>query len=65
MRSKLFVIKKRNQNQYWNSSPGHGTGWNPNHPKQAFTKSELAHQVWVLAANHWTDIEIIELDIPL
>lgn len=57
----LFVIRKRHQEQYWNCSSEHGSGWNDRHPKQSFSPSELATQVGHLARENWCDIVVIQL----
>ncbi len=65
MRSRLFAIKKRGQNQYWNNSSEHGCGWNDRHPKQSFSPSELTTQVRLLIDQEWfVECEIIELQLP-
>jgi len=62
-RMHLFVIKKADQDQYWNCSTVHGTGWHPHYPKQAFSKSELAVEISRLADAGLGKqrIEVIEL----
>jgi hypothetical protein len=65
MRSRLFVIKKRGQNQYWNNSSEHGCGWNDRHPKQSFSPSELTKSLRLLIDQGWfVECEIIELRLP-
>ena len=65
MRSRLFVIKKRGQNQYWNNSSEHGCGWNDRHPKQSFSPSELTKSLRLLIDQGWfVECEIIELQLP-
>ncbi len=60
----LFIIKKLNAEQYWSCSTEHGTGWNPNEPKQAFSKSELVHEIHRLAyEGYFTNIAVIQLKI--
>ena len=65
MEAGLYVIKKSSCEQYWMCSSVHGTGWNPHHPKQAFSKSELAKEVRRLVDNGLGKqrLEIIELAI--
>jgi len=64
--SRLFVIRKVGQAQYWTCSPEHGSGWNVLHPKQAFSKSELSKEIFRLIDLGWfCPIEIIELKIPV
>lgn len=63
--ARLFVIRQRNRRLYWCCSTEHATGWTPNFPKQAFTKSELSQQIHMLIERGWfTDCEIIELQLP-
>jgi hypothetical protein len=65
MRSRLFVIKKRGQNQYWNNSSEHGCGWNDRYPKQSFSPSELTKGLRLLIDQGWfVECEIIELRLP-
>lgn len=65
MRSRLFVIKRRGQNQYWNNSAEHGCGWNDHHPKQSFSPSELTAQIRLLIdQGRFVQCEIIELQLP-
>ncbi len=65
MRSRLFVIKRRGQNQYWNNSAEHGCGWNDSHPKQSFSPSELTAQIRLLIdQGRFVQCEIIELQLP-
>lgn len=67
--SGLFVIRScatsgDGKKQYWSCSPEHGTGWCAT-PKQSFTKSELAKQVFDLIDNgHFQNCEILELHVP-
>ena len=63
MRTKLFVIRKKDTDQYWNHSSEHGTGWNPGHPKQAFSPSELTEELNILINNDCPDFEIMELSL--
>src|ERR1700733_2758795 len=47
--SGLFVIEQLrsdNDRHFWNCSSEHGCGWNPHHPKQAFSKSELSREIF-------------------
>lgn len=47
--SGLFVIEQSRTDKervFWNCSTEHGCGWNPGHPKQAFTKSELSREIF-------------------
>lgn len=63
MKTKLFIIKKSNEESYWNCSSEHGTGWNPHYPKQAFSPSELTKTLRLLIDEGWfIHSEIIELD---
>ncbi len=65
MRSRLFVIKKRGQNQYWNNSSEHGCGWNDRHPSQSFPPRELTANLRLLIDQGWfVECEIIELQLP-
>jgi hypothetical protein len=60
----LFVIKKKGQEQFWACSSEHGSGWCDRHPKQSFTKSELAKEIHRLIDRDWfTDIEILQLHL--
>lgn len=64
IKTRLFVIRKRKTDQFWNSSTEHGTGWNDGYPKQAFSPSELTEQIRLLVDNDWlTGCEILELSI--
>lgn len=64
MSTRLFVIRKRGTDQFWNGSGEHGSGWNPGHPKQAFSPSELTKQIRLLIDRDWfADCEILELII--
>lgn len=57
----LFVIRKRDQEQYWCCSSEHGSGWSDGTPKQSFSPSELATQIGLLAREFWNDVTIIRL----
>lgn len=62
MSTKLFVIKQRGRNQFWNCSAEHGSGWSDGHPKQSFSPSELVKEIRRLIDEKWfTDIEVCEL----
>ena len=66
MRSRLFVIKKRGQNQYWCNSCQHGCGWYDRLPKQSFSPSELTAQLRLLIDEGWfLECEVIELQLPV
>lgn len=62
MSTKLFIIKQRGRNQFWNCSAEHGSGWSDGHPKQSFSPSELVKEICRLIDEKWfTDIEVCEL----
>ena len=45
----LFVIEQvrsEGARHFWNCSSEHGCGWNSDRPKQAFSKSELAQEIF-------------------
>jgi len=47
--SGLFVIqmvRSDGNRHFWTCSTTHGCGWNPDHPKQAFSKSELSREIF-------------------
>ena len=56
----LFVIRKRDAQQYWLCSSEHGSGWNDKQPKQTFSKSELAKEVFRLIEKGWFVPIVIE-----
>lgn len=61
MKTKLYIIKKYTQEQYWTCSTEHSTGW-ATRPKQAFSPSELTREIRRLIDNDWwCDCTIIEL----
>lgn len=62
--ARLYVIERRSGNDvvYWNCSPEHGSGWNPHHPKQSFSPSELTQAIRLLIDQGWfADCTIREL----
>lgn len=63
MRStRLFVIKKKDQPQFWNCSGEHGCGWNDGTPKQAFSPSELVTELRrLIDEGWWNDIVVSQL----
>lgn len=62
MKTKLFIIKQKDRELYWNHSAEHGTGWNPNTPKQSFSPSELTKEIRMMIDNNWfTNCEILEM----
>jgi hypothetical protein len=64
MNTRLFVIRKQGSNQYYACSSEHGCGWNPGHPKQAFSPSELTAQLRVMIDNDWLEnVEILQLHL--
>jgi len=63
--SGLFVIRQSDRELYWNCSTEHGCGWNPQPPKQAFSKSELAREILrLIEGGDLSSIEIIQLRLP-
>lgn len=65
MPTRLFVIRKRGQDQYWTCSSEHGSGWHDRHPKQAFSPSELAREIRRLIDQGWmAEVVISELRLP-
>jgi hypothetical protein len=64
MTTKLFIIKQRGRDLYWNCSAEHGSGWADGNPKQSFSPSELMKEIRRLIDEKWfTDIEVLELII--
>ena len=64
-KTRLFVVRKRFQEQFWTCSSEHGSGWNDGHPKQSFSPSELTREIRRLIDQGWmTDLIVIELTIP-
>jgi len=61
--SRLFVIKKRYQDQFWCCSTEHGSGWSEGHPKQSFSPSEVTKEIRRLIDSHWNDVILIELKL--
>lgn len=65
MKTRLFVIRKRGTDQYWNCSIEHGSGWNCGNPKQSFSPNELTKTLRLLIDENWfCSIEILELKLP-
>lgn len=63
--ARLFVIRQRGRQLYWTCSTTHGSGWHPQFPKQAFSKSELASELSrMIEHGHFSSIEILELSMP-
>jgi hypothetical protein len=65
MDARLFVIKQRGRDQFWNCSAEHGAGWNDRHPKQSFSPSELTKEIRrMIDDKTFCDVEILQLAIP-
>lgn len=63
--SGLFVIRQLGRDLYWNCSTEHGCGWNPQRPKQAFSKSELTREILrLIEGGDLSSVEIIQLRLP-
>lgn len=62
MNNKLYVIRKKNQEQYWQCSTKHGAGWIPRYPKQMFNSDEMLQELQRLIEYGWfCDLTIMEL----
>lgn len=64
--TKLFVIRKKSQPQFWSRSTEHGCGWTDGFPKQAFSKSEMLKELQVLIdEGYWTDVTVCALQMVI
>lgn len=62
MNNKLYIIRKKNQEQYWQCNSKHGAGWSPRYPKQMFNSEEMLQELQRLIEHGWfCDLTIMEL----
>ena len=63
----LYVIQDTRENYYYTCSSDPSCGWNDDHPKQAWSKSEMVEMIAKMVHwGHWpSSVQIIELEMPV